>query len=505
MTPLSNRPDLRPPGSHTLGLLRPRPPLLLAAVAVIALFIVWLGCSARKHSPLNRFKAELRARGEKLSFQELARAESPDSERWRTQFVSLASGLGQHRLSPGAMELMVYVLPGTAQVAWKQESPPWIPNAGPGTAGTWEQFNSEIGQAGEILAIVRQSLTNPAASWSSPGSFAKGAIPSFMPLRLSAQWLSGEAISNLREGRLEEALQDIEAIATCAQIDRENCLLVTQMLRVAVTGLGLSVTWEALQAPGWTEAQLERLHKAWEPVALIDAVETGLIGVRADCEETWGRAHRTNGRQLRLALTFGQTNVTAACLFTDFVQFPVYRLAWIDDDELFYLRCMQDSLDRVRAIKKGQPWVEMQDGLSAGALRVGNLNFWSGGFRHWVSIRAMPNFVRATTTAARNETLRQLALTAIAIKRYHLQNGFLPVNLAQLRPRFLSQPTYDPMSGQQLHYVVRDDGRFILYSTGQDGRDDGGEPKFVLMRKFGLWEDADAVWPQAGQPLLGAR
>ena len=96
----------------------------------------------------------------------------------------------------------------------------------------------------------------------------------------------------------------------------------------------------------------------------------------------------------------------------------------------------------------------------------------------------------------RAETLRQLTLTAIAIRRYQLCQGLLPPELASLTPQYLKTPTYDPMSGGSLRYRPGQNGDFLLYSVGEDGQDNGGEPQPISGDKPDLWEGRDAVWPK---------
>jgi hypothetical protein len=59
------------------------------------------------------------------------------------------------------------------------------------------------------------------------------------------------------------------------------------------------------------------------------------------------------------------------------------------------------------------------------------------------------------------------------------------------------------MTDQPLHYRLKADRKFILYSVGDDGRDDGGNPTSGLSAgmanpfAYRLWDGADAVWPTA--------
>jgi hypothetical protein len=54
---------------------------------------------------------------------------------------------------------------------------------------------------------------------------------------------------------------------------------------------------------------------------------------------------------------------------------------------------------------------------------------------------------------------------------------------------------YDYMSAKPLRYRLQADGSYVLYSVGQDGKDDGGDPTSPSGTPAGLWSGRDAVWP----------
>lgn len=76
-------------------------------------------------------------------------------------------------------------------------------------------------------------------------------------------------------------------------------------------------------------------------------------------------------------------------------------------------------------------------------------------------------------------TLRLLA-AELALRAYHERHGNYPEQLAQLVPDWLSHTADDPFSGQPLVYR-REAERFVLYSVGPNGKDEGG--------RFGSWTD----------------
>jgi len=63
---------------------------------------------------------------------------------------------------------------------------------------------------------------------------------------------------------------------------------------------------------------------------------------------------------------------------------------------------------------------------------------------------------------------------ACALERHRLAHGEYPENLAPLVPAYLPTLPPDVVDGQPLHYRRLPDGRFLLYSIGWNGKDDGG-------------------------------
>jgi hypothetical protein len=184
-------------------------------------------------------------------------------------------------------------------------------------------------------------------------------------------------------------------------------------------------------------------------------------------------------------------------MVADYLYLPVYKLAWVSDDELFYLQTMQEALTAPRLLKALHPWPEARQATTKVGARLNAIASGAGKFRYYVSIMAIPNFTRANERAAHVETERQMTLAAIALKRYQLRHGRLPTSLDALVPQFLPAAPYDPMSGKSLCYRLKPDGSFLLYSVGEDGKDDGGDPKPAGGNRYGLWGGRDAVWPMA--------
>jgi hypothetical protein len=69
-----------------------------------------------------------------------------------------------------------------------------------------------------------------------------------------------------------------------------------------------------------------------------------------------------------------------------------------------------------------------------------------------------------------------VAATALAVERYRLARKEFPEMLVQLVPAYMAAVPPDPFDGAPLRYKRTDRG-FVVYSVGEDGRDDGGRPE----------------------------
>ncbi|HLX72350.1 MAG TPA: hypothetical protein VKV04_22255 [Verrucomicrobiae bacterium] len=100
-----------------------------------------------------------------------------------------------------------------------------------------------------------------------------------------------------------------------------------------------------------------------------------------------------------------------------------------------------------------------------------------------------------------SEAEKQLAVGAIALKRYRLKHGKYPSDLAAMVPEFIPEVLRDPIDNQPLRYRLNPDGSFLLYSIGKNGKDDSGDATSVSTEEPLQFRDGrDWVWPQRATP-----
>lgn len=71
-----------------------------------------------------------------------------------------------------------------------------------------------------------------------------------------------------------------------------------------------------------------------------------------------------------------------------------------------------------------------------------------------------------------------MLVAAVAVERWKLRHGKYPESLGQIVPELLSTVRADLMDNRPLRFKLTVDGAALcVYSVGDDGRDDGGDPQ----------------------------
>ena len=87
-------------------------------------------------------------------------------------------------------------------------------------------------------------------------------------LRVLAMAQTEAMLTDLHFDRTAEAYTNLLAQTRLVQ-RLDETLLIAQLVRYSLATVAVSATWEALQKPGWTDAQLTELQLNWERMELL--------------------------------------------------------------------------------------------------------------------------------------------------------------------------------------------------------------------------------------------
>jgi len=474
--------------------------LWLAIVLIVCGVIGWIILGGKSSGAAEKYKAELRAKGEKISFADLGFPKPPEDGAGIMRLTNAASRISLSGLSAGSFTSPSFAGPGRQRVLWMADG--MERDQAPNRV-SFRDVSALLAAVSNELAEIRVAVEQPLRwfQFHPAGYFTNFAGVTkypFVEMRNAAQSLYLDGIAALHAGDLVRARQDHRALIQLTELNREDPTLVAAMIRIAISGLNLQFTWQVLQHPNWTESDLLAMQRDWERVDLLAAVETGLTGERAATEMIF-----TTTRERGLGWIQKAMNPGAPSKPLDTMRDSFLGMLWnADEDELMALRHHQTTLEAIRAFRAGGTWLEAHAAIKSQQQAL-NQAFGSANgldrFKYQVSAIALPNLSKATQTAVRSETLRRLTVAAIALQRFHLRHQRWPETLAELAPEFLATVPVDPMSAEPVRYRREADGGFVLYSVGEDGKDNSGDPTPPNnLSKADPWNGLDYVWPKPG-------
>jgi hypothetical protein len=405
---------------------------------------------------------------------------------------------------------------GRAIVGFREEE--WVEYK---CTNRWSEIAADLEQNEATLQVIRTALAKTV--FDNDVDLTAGSSTVFVhrtPPKTASQWFAVQAQLCLHQGQNKEALENLIAESRLTRVLEQDHILISELVRIAIASISRTTVWEALQAEGWTDSDLAQLSEAWQSTCFAtnmthdlegelifglseyDAMRTSnsnavnaIYGMQtfappADSDRPWWE------RAMRL-LPGGEHGA-------DFVKKQIYcrlwRLAWLDQDELHYLRFMEGLLDTAHRAESEKSL----SAIEADLLRIvepdTHRSFYNDlRYPQNPYFGALANSLRKSMKA---ETERSLVLTAISLKRYGLRSGNSPPTLQSLVPEFLPSVPIDYMDGQPIKYRLEPDNTSVLYSVGEDYKDDGGDAS-ALPGKTGtrnIWNRKDLVWPQPASP-----
>ena len=342
---------------------------IVVVVLCLAMAVALLSRTGSR-SALARYKAELRAKGEKLTLAELAILPSTNAEDIASRQI-----LSTNPLPPSVIKLsllMEFIANGKARVAWRGKlhwDPAYSGKTNGPVPGDWAAYDRTNAPFAPYLEKLKPALEHPApdTGWVYQDTFqnlTNGPPRTFVRDPNSVTIACGHRCGELHRGNLDAAITDLHALAGMVRMNRNELTLVHSMIRVTIAGLGLQATWEALQSPGWNERRLEFLQNDWELVNLIDAAERGFLAERTCGPILMDQVRRARGQELWKMCGLYNTsigrigtndNIWIAFWMND-VLAPAYKMTSMNEDELIHFKHDTEAIDIIQLAKANHPW-----------------------------------------------------------------------------------------------------------------------------------------------------
>ncbi|HTX22942.1 MAG TPA: hypothetical protein VMD27_13920 [Candidatus Aquilonibacter sp.] len=513
---------------------RRRKILIFAGIILGAAILIPVIRHYQLRSSVASYIAGLKARGEPMEISEALLAPVPPGsngvEAARAAFALLTPGsFAESNLPP----MMQMVAPGRAMIGWQQ---PEV--RGPDFTNSWSNVMAAAAANQAARALLMKAAAYPAIDFQLDYTKAYDLrLPQYRGLRQSMQGLAAAVICDLHDGNTASAATNICTMLALDQAIRGDRTEFSQVTRGAFAEIAASATWELLQVTNVTDAELAGLQTHWERLEFIKEMENADLMERAFMESEIPKMRASAAEFYRMFNGPGG-------FYANFVDEPsgeatgklghiwidakttyamsMWRFWWSYSDELQALKQYQIFFESLRAVETNQvfypAYTNMENRLHAIVVTDDSEDWWlskldipdARWFFSEINVSSENSFgydLYATIirTTMRAEATKRIVITAIALKRFQLQHGNYPENLSELTPEFLTTVPLDPVDGQPLRYHRNANGTYLLYSIGENGVDDGGNPSLEkdVTDSNQYWPNLHAldwVWPQPAAP-----
>ena len=290
--------------------------------------------------------------------------------------------------------------------------------------------------------------------------------------------LCASALYELRQGDVDLGVDRLEAAIHCLAIYGAEPLWVSQMVRSQKAKSVFAATWHAAHTPGLEDVHLWRLQDAWSKQDFITNVPRALSMERVILGNEFAQFRESdksiNQWPVSQAPPARSPGVTKIDLFLDTVaatpsQFrtllyegvysPLWQFAWCRHDELRGSELIEERIEGARAAIREQSAVRLK--------RFGDAYdqadtdewwpYWSRTPYGFLRYRVSPQkdaFYSSMHRPWMAQTLRELAVAGLALRRHQLRYQNTPAALGGLVPEFLPAVPRDFMGGTILKYEL---------------------------------------------------
>lgn len=476
---------------------------IMAVVFGILVFYV-LAEHVRGYWWLHRYVKKLEAQHEVLQVEPLLPKRVPDDQNAVIDLRQLQTNREEMKKVFYFLPPIHYYSPGHLEVQWKQQTWKYEKT----NYNDWACVGRELEKNAATLDLIRSAIRKPGYDSRFDNVYQVYFMYTGFEMDV-IRFLNASVQYSLSRSRTDDAYRDMLLMIRLCATHMRNPSLGEHVHRLWCFQELYNTQWNALQYPGWTDAQLAGLSEAWAGCNFEKDQISATEMTRAMDLRRFKSIRDSGGRMNTYIASFEKAPLDSEHDIGRFatrgwllhhVNIPLWRLAWADLDELKDLSNWQHLIDLERFYFSHFFTTNTMGKVNTDGLFSLNRNWdsWFDRFRFIFSESHFCDYFKDTLMeTCMVQTQIEMLRAAIAIQRYKLANGdAVPPSLTALVPKYLPSLPQDRMSGKPLCYRVRTNNRFLLYSVGIDGRDNGGNS--ALAKQISgyrtLWCGQDAIW-----------
>ena len=342
--------------------------------------------------------------------------------------------------------------------------------------------------ADQELAEICAAATLPRAQFPNHYGEAFAVLVRHLSLMKGVQQtLQLRCAAHLAAGENDAAFADATNALNVANLLREEPLLISQLVRYAQINIAVNTVWQGLAEHRWSDAQLAEFQRR---LAQFDCPQSIALAMEGE------RAFSIAGMDLM---------IRDPQVYDSFMGPPpgimrVLRIiprSVLRQNQVSMVHNQSLALVHLRNVISNAPQTGLRTAMQSQEAKLES--YIARTYSPYTAMFAMlaPATGKAINKTARTHTVVQLAIVVCALERHRLAHGSFPASLEEFAPQSAAGVPRDPMVNQPFRYQRTDDGWFLLYSVGPNGKDDGG---VMASGDKSDKEDKDWPWPVSTRP-----
>ena len=292
-------------------------------------------------------------------------------------------------------------------------------------------------------------------------------LPHLPKVRALCKLTQMRAVARLELGQSAEAFEELKLGLRLSDSIRDEPILISHLVRIAVIQFNLQTVREGLIRHAWSDAQLAELEKYLASLNLLAEYKLAMRGERALSTSGLDWLRRLGFRGYRSVIEANGEQEPGFAMYMTVMPGGWYYQNMLTISEMhqeFNLPMVDEKTHRVfpEIVARSDTTV---DNWAKERPKPYNL----------IARALMPALGAASKKSARMQTYMDAARVACALERFRMANGKLPETPDALTPRFIEAIPTDVIDGKPLRYQLKPDGGYVLYSVGWNNTDDGGE------------------------------
>lgn len=320
-------------------------------------------------------------------------------------------------------------------------------------------------------------------------------IPHLAKIKGVLQVLKLRASAELAAGQTHEAFADVKLMLWLCDSMEHEPFLISHLVRIAGRQIAMQPLWEGLARHQWSDAQLQELQGRLARTDFTSALDRTFSSERAGAITTIDGLRNNKTRGPTLDMLFepqgepedGQPRRAWRNLMGWLVPSGWLQMEKVSYGELMELNIVGgwnsgEKLFHPTVVEENRR--ELEKRLQYSWVHP----VWN----HYMFARMLlPSLGRSSLRSARAQSTAHQAALACALERFYLAEGKYPAALTELVPKYLAKVPHEVVSPEPMRYRA-ENGGYVLWSAGWDGKDDGGT--FLRSLKNGKPEQGDWVW-----------